>query len=466
MDSQLTSVSAPERETLLETLVILAELGQDDQVQAGVATLHPADVAALLDVLEEPEVKQKIFGFLEPDRASEVLSLVSPLTRAELTQELSSAALGDLVERLDSDDAADLLASLPEEQALAVLNQVPQALSTEMAQLLRYPADTAGGIMQVEHVAVPASIRVDQAIEMIRGYTDEVHDIHNVFVIDQDRRLVGLLPLRKLILARPYELVERVMDRQVISARVDMDQEEVARLFKKYDLVSIPVVDPEGVLLGRITSDDVMDVLEEEATEDIYTIVGVPHAGVEKINLMYDPVLKRVRLRFSWILITLTFELFVALVISKLFVATVEKMAILTAFIPVIIAIAGNVGLQSSTLVVRSIALGTISLSKTVRIVLSETRTGFLLGLICGSIAGTIGYLINMRNPEVVHLSVSIFIGMVSALTAAATIGTVEPLVLYKLKQDPAVSSGPLITAVNDLMGTTMYLLVATLLQR
>ena len=347
-----------------------------------------------------------------------------------------------------------------------MLNQVPEALSTEMAQLLRYPADTAGGIMQVEHVAVPASIRVDQAIEMIRGYTDEVHDIHNVFVIDQDRRLVGLLPLRKLILARPYELVERVMDRQVISARVDMDQEEVARLFKKYDLVSIPVVDPEGVLLGRITSDDVMDVLEEEATEDIYTIAGVPHAGVEKINLMYDPVLKRVRLRFSWILITLTFELFVALVISKLFVATVEKMAILTAFIPVIIAIAGNVGLQSSTLVVRSIALGTISLSKTVRIVLSETRTGFLLGLICGSIAGTLGYLINMRNPEVVHLSVSIFIGMVSALTAAATIGTVEPLVLYKLKQDPAVSSGPLITAVNDLMGTTMYLLVATLLQR
>ena len=466
MDSQVTSVSAPERETLLETLVILAELGQDDQVRAGVATLHPADIAALIDVMEEPEVKQKIFGFLEPDQASEVLSLVSPLSRAELTQELSSAALGDLVERLDSDDAADLLASLPEEQALAVLNQVPEALSTEMAQLLRYPADTAGGIMQTEYVAVPANIRVDQAIEMIRGYSDGVSDIHNVFVIDQDRRLVGLLPLRKLILARPYELVERVMDRQVISARVDMDQEEVARLFKKYDLVSIPVVDPEGVLLGRITSDDVMDVLEEEATEDIYTIAGVPHAGVEKINLMYDPVLKRVRLRFSWILITLTFELFVALVISKLFVATVEKMAILTAFIPVIIAIAGNVGLQSSTLVVRSIALGTISLSKTVRIVLSETRTGFLLGLICGSIAGTLGYLINMDNPEVIHLSVSIFIGMVSALTAAATIGTVEPLVLYKLKQDPAVSSGPLITAVNDLMGTTMYLLVATLLQR
>jgi magnesium transporter len=229
--------------------------------------------------------------------------------------------------------------------------------------------------------------------------------------------------------------------------------------------VSIPVIDADGKLLGRITVDDVVDVLEEEATEDIYTIAGVQSSATEKINLVSDPVLKRVRLRFSWILITLTFELFVALVISKLFVTTIEKLAILTAFIPVIIAIAGNVGLQSSTLVVRSIALGTISLSRTARIIFSETRTGFSLGLICGSITGTVGFLINMKNPEVLQLVFSVFVGMVSALTAAATIGTVEPLVLHKLKQDPAVSSGPLITAVNDLMGTTMYLLVATYLQ-
>ncbi|HKA53397.1 MAG TPA: magnesium transporter, partial [Candidatus Binatia bacterium] len=303
-------------------------------------------------------------------------------------------------------------------------------------------------------------------IEMIRSHVDEVPDLHNVFVTDREQRLVGVLPLRKLILARPGELVDKVMDRQVISARVDMDQEQVAQIFKRYDVVSIPVVDAEGKLLGRITVDDVVDVLEEEATEDIYKIAGVQHHGVEKINLVSDPVLKRVRLRFSWIIITLTFELFVALVISKLFVTTIEKLAILTAFIPVIIAIAGNVGLQSSTLVVRSIALGTISLSKAARIIFSETRTGFSLGLICGSITAAVGSFINMENPEVFQLALSVFVGMVSALTAAATIGTVEPLVLHKLKQDPAVSSGPLITAVNDLMGTTMYLLVATYLQR
>jgi len=466
MNAQAALTSAEERETILETLVIQAELGQDELVRAGLATLHPADVAELLNVVEEPEIKQKVFSFLDPDLASEVLSLVSPHSRAELTQELSDAALGDLVERLDSDDAADLLGSLSEEQARAVLDQVPEQLSAEMEQLLRYPADTAGGIMQTEHVAVPEGTRVEQAIEMVRSHSEKVPDIHNVFVTDHEQRLVGVLPLRKLILARPGELVDKVMDRQVISARVDLDQEQVAQIFKRYDVVSIPVVDADGKLLGRITVDDVVDVLEEEATEDIYTIAGVQSSGTERINLVSDPVLKRVRLRFSWILITLTFELFVALVISKLFVATIEKLAILTAFIPVIIAIAGNVGLQSSTLVVRSIALGTISMSRTARIIFSETRTGFSLGLICGSITSFVGFLINMKNPEVFQLAFSVFIGMVSALTAAATIGTVEPLVLHKLKQDPAVSSGPLITAVNDLMGTTMYLLVATYLQR
>jgi magnesium transporter len=420
----------------------------------------------LLDTLDELDVKQKIFSFLSPDRASEVLSLVSPLTQEELTQELPHAVLRDLVERLDSDDAADLLGSLPEEQARAVLDQVPDQLSAEMEQLLRYPADTAGGIMQTEHIEVFESTKVGEAIEIIRSQVHEAPDLHSVFVVNRERQLTGILPLRKLILAPPEERVENLMDRQVIAARVDLDQEQVAQLFKKYDLLALPVVDPQGAPLGRITVDDVMDVIEEEATEDIYTIAGVQQSGVEKINLMYDPVFKRVRLRFSWILITLTFELFVALIISKLFVTTVEKMAILTAFIPVIIAIAGNVGLQSSTLVVRSIALGAISLSRTTRIIFSETRTGFSLGVICGFITSGLGYLMNMRNPEVLHLTISVFIGMVSALTAAATMGTIEPLFLYKLKQDPAVSSGPLITAVNDLMGTTMYLLVAALLER
>ena len=458
--------NAAPQEITLQNLVILAEMGREKEVREKITTLHPADIAELINALEEPKVRSKVFSFLAPEAAPRVLSLVSPLARQEIARDLPESHLQQILEELESDDAAHLLDSLPKERAQTLLERLSEPLAARIQQLLRYPADTAGGLMQTEYAAVLEGATVEETIEIVRSLAEAVPDIHNVFVVDRHFDLTGVLPLSRLILARAGERVEAVMDRQVTSVTVDTDQKEVAQLFKKYDLVSLPVTDSQGTLLGRITVDDVVDVLEKEATEAIYTIAGVQHTAVEKINLISDPVLKRVRLRFSWILITLTFELFVALVISKLFVNTVEKLAILTAFIPVIIAIAGNVGLQSSTLVVRSIALGTISLSKTVRIVFSETRTGFLLGLICGMITGTLGFLMNMANPEVAQLAVSVFIGMTSALTAAATIGTIEPLILYRLKQDPAVSSGPLITAVNDLMGTTMYLLVATFLQR
>jgi magnesium transporter len=458
--------SATPQHITLQNLVILAEMGREKEVREGIATLHPADIAELINALEEPEVKSRVFSFLAPEVAPRVLRLVSPLARQEIVQDLPDSRLQQILEELESDDAAHVVDSLPKERAQTFLEHLSEPLAARIQQLLRYPADTAGGLMQVEYAAVLEGATVEETIEIVRGLAEVVPDIHNVFVVDRKFNLTGVLPLSRLILARAGEKVEAVMDRQVISVTADTGEKEVAQLFKKYDLVSLPVTNSQGTLLGRITVDDVVDVLEKEATETIYAIAGVQHTAVEKINLIADPVLKRVRLRFSWILITLTFELFVALVISKLFVTTVEKLAILTAFIPVIIALAGNVGLQSSTLVVRSIALGTISRSKTVRIVFSETRTGFLLGLICGMITAALGFLMNMTNPEVAQLVVSVFIGMTSALTAAATIGTIEPLILHHLKQDPAVSSGPLITAVNDLMGTTMYLLVATLLER
>jgi magnesium transporter len=465
MNVEMQNIAALQ-EIALQNLVVLSEMGREKEVREGIVALHPADIAELINALGEPDVKTKVFSFLAPEMAPQVLSLMSPSARQEVIRSLPESHLQQILEKLASDDAADLLGALPKERVPALLDRLSSLQAARIQQLLRYPADTAGGLMQTEYAAVVAGATLEEAVEIVRSLAEKMPDIRDVFVVDDHFHLLGVLPLTRLILARAEQMVEAVMDRQVISVTVDVGQEEVARLFKKYDLVSMPVTDSHGALLGRITIDDVMDVMEEEASEDLYKIAGVRHSNVERINLVSDPVLKRVRLRFSWIIITLTFELLVALVIGKFFVNTVEKLAILTAFIPVIIAIAGNVGLQSSTLVVRSIALGTISLSKTLRIVFSETRTGFLLGLICGMITGTVGFLLNMTNPEVTHLVVSVFVGMASALTAAATIGTVEPLILHKLKQDPAVSSGPMITAVNDLMGTTMYLLVATLLQR
>jgi magnesium transporter len=454
MNSQVALTSAEERETILETLVIQAELGQDELVRAGVTTLHPADVAELLNVVEEPEIKEKVFSFLDPDLASEVLSLVSPLTRAELTQELSSAALGDLVERLDSDDAADLLGSLSEEQARAVLDQVPEQLSAEMEQLLRYPADTAGGIMQTEHVAVPEGTHVEQAIEMIRSHIDKVPDIHNVFVTDHKQRLVGVLPLRKLILARLGELVDKAMDRQVISAQVDLDQEQVVQIFKRYDVVSIPVVDTEGKLLGRITVDDVVDVLEEEATEDIYKLAGL---GGEEVVL--DSPGRSIRRRLPWLALNLLTTTLSATVIS-FFEGTIQTMAIAAAFMTMVAAQGGNAGIQTLTVIVRGLALGQVSLAHTKRVLFKELLVALGNGLVLGAAAGLVAYL--WKGEPLIGAVLAL--ALVVNLVVAAFVGSMIPFSMRWLGVDPAIASNVFVTACTDICGFLSFLGILTFL--
>ena len=456
MNPQVTPTSPRERETLLETLVIQAELGQDELVRAGVAMLHPADIAELLDALEEPELKQRIFASLAPDLASEVFSFASALTQEELTQELSNAALGDIVERLDSDDAADLLATLPKEQVRAVLDQVPQELSAEMAQLLRYPADTAGGIMQTEHVEVPDGTTVTQAIEMIRDHIDDVPDIHNVFVVDRERRLIGVLPLRKLILARPDDPVEKVMERQVTSARVDLDQEQVAQLFKRYDLLSLPVVDAQGILLGRITIDDVVDVLEEEATEDIYKL-----AGLSGEDTVFDSPRESIQRRLPWLGLNLLTTTMSASVIS-LFEGTIQSVAIAAAFMTMVAAQGGNAGVQTLTVIVRGLALGEVTLGHARRVLWKELLVAIGNGLILGVSAGLIAYLWKGQP----LLGVVLTLALIVNLVVAALIGSVVPFTLRWLGIDPAIASNVFVTACTDLCGFMSFLGILSLFLR
>jgi magnesium transporter len=431
----------------------MAELGRDDQVRAGIADLHPADIAALLNAIEEAEVKQKIFSFLSPDLASEALSLVSPLTREELTQDLSDAELSDLLERLDSDDAVDLLGSLPEEQVRAVLDQVPEELSAEMERLLRYPADTAGGIMQIEHVEVPEGSRVDEAIEIIRSFINEVVDIHSVFVVDQTRRLTGVLPLRKLILARPEERVENIMDRQVIAARVDLDQEQVAQLFKKYDLLSLPVVDQAGLLLGRITIDDIVDVLEEEATEDIYKLAGL--GGEEDV---LDSPIRSIRRRLPWLALNLFTTTLSATVIS-FFEGTIQTIAIAAAFMTMVAAQGGNAGIQTLTVIVRGLALGEVSLSHTRRVLLKELLVALGNGIALGVTAGVVAYL--WKGEPLIGLVLAL--ALVVNLIMAAFVGSMIPFTMRRLGIDPAIASNVFVTACTDICGFFSFLGILTL---
>ena len=437
----------------LEHLVIQAELGQDEIVRTGVAALHPADTAELLNVLEEPQVKYKVFGFLAAPQAAEVLSLVSAHTKDDLVERLSDDGLGDLVEYLDSDDATDLLASLSARRAKAVLDEVPRDLSDEVTQLLRYPEDTAGGIMQVEYMAVSQGTRIDQATEMIRSRSDEIPDIHSVFIVNNANRLVGVLPLRKFILARPADLVETVMDQQVISVRADLDQEQVAQMFKKYDLISLPVVDNEGCLLGRITVDDVVDVMEEEATEDIYKL-----AGLDEEEEVLDSPWQSIRLRLPWLALNLVTTTLSALVIA-FFEGTIQQIAIAAAFMTIVAAQGGNAGVQTLTVIVRGIALGEVPLTQTKRVLIKELTIALGNGLALGGAAGIVAYL--WKGDAT--LGIVLALALLANLIIAASVGSMVPLTLRRLGVDPAVASNVFVTACTDIFGFLSFLGILTL---
>ena len=456
MAAQTTYSSTPDRPTPLEHLVIQAELGQDEIVRTEVASLHPADTAELLNVLEEPEVKHKVFAFLELSHAAAALSLVSPHTKNTLVERLSDDILGDLVEYLDSDDAADLLASLSARRAKAVLDEVPQDLSDDVSQLLQYPPDTAGGIMQVEYMAVPQGTHIDQAIEMIRNRIDDVPDINIVFVVNRTRHLVGILPLRKFILAQPSDVVESVMDQQVISVRADLDQEQVALMFKKYDLITLPVVDVEGRLLGRITVDDVVDVLEEEATEDIYKL-----AGLDEEEEVLDSAWQSIRLRLPWLALNLVTTTLSALVIA-FFEGTIQRVAIAAAFMTIVAAQGGNAGVQTLTVIVRGIALGVVPLTHTTRVLVKELTIALGNGLALGCAAGFVAYLWK-GNPT---LGIVLALALMVNLVVAALVGSIVPLTLRRAGIDPAVASNVFVTACTDICGFLSFLGILTLFLR
>ncbi|MEQ9618488.1 MAG: magnesium transporter [Deltaproteobacteria bacterium] len=433
--------------------------GRFEDIRATLSTVHPSEIAGILQSLE-PEDYQKILGALDNDTASEVILELEPEQREEILGELDADKIADIVEEMDSDDAADLLGELPEQTASSVLSRMDPEELKEVEPLLKYPDDSAGGIMQTELVKVNEKFTVTDTINWIRLIADEVEDFHLIFVTDDNDRLLGQISLSKLVLATPNSGVINIMEPVEVTVPPYMDQEEVADIFQKYDILSVPVIDNKGILLGRITADDILDVLTEEASEDMLQMAGVG----ETLHPVYTPTRTRIKLRTPWLLLTLVGELFIAFIIVYAFEPTLQKVAILAAFMPAIMATGGNVGLQTTTIVIRSLGMGTINFKQIIKIVLSEVKVGLALGIICGIIAAIIGALISYGQPEVIKIAGAVFIAMVSATIATSFIGVAAPLTLHKLKFDPAAASGPFLTMFNDIFGSVFYLFIAMLI--
>ncbi len=412
---------------------------------------HPADIAQVLHSLPAPE-QVALFRRLPPDRAGEVLAELDDETLLQLVAALDEVEVSRILDQMPAEHAADVVEELPAEQAEKILDLMEEEKSEDVQELLDYPEQSAGRLMSTTVVAVPETATVQQAIEHIRKLITEERTFE-VYVIDGHRHLVGVIPLRRLLIADPRTLVLAIRDEEVRSVSADMDREEVARLVAKYDLVAVPVVDRQHRLLGMITVDDVIDILREEASEDIFRMAGSDAAELERRSP------RRVALmRLPWILTTLLIELGAGAVIHY-FDQTLARVILLASFMPVIQAISGNTGLQSVTMVVRGLATGQVRLERWWEPLRRQVQTSSILGAVCALVVGTVGFFWHSAVFALV-VATSMFVSV--NLSGAA--GTAIPMLSKRLGFDPALTAGPFETALQDVLGVTVFLGLATAL--
>jgi len=437
----------------LDKLGLLVERGEMAQAARRAADLHPVDLSHLCDRLTD-EQNIALFRALEPTYAAEAVVELSDHVREVVLTGLSTGRISAIVDDMPSDEATDIIADLPTDQAREVLARIDLEDSDEVRRLLQYAEDTAGGIMQLELVSVLSSWNVGQTIEAIRSKKDEVGELHYVYVVSADQRLLGYVPIHKLVLSDPQAKVRNLLEPCPLVFEAHEDQEEVAHKFRRYDVVSAPVVDEAGRLIGRITIDDVMEVMEEEAREDIMRMAG---ASSEENLFHTGGIFKTSRLRLPWLITNMVGGL-VSGGLLWMFKVTLADALFLLAFIPVIMAMAGNVGVQSSTVIVRGFAVGQVTFDNLWRVLFKEFRVALVMGVVCGALVGVVAHL--WHGKPVLGLVVGL--AMSASISFASIMGTLAPALFKRLNVDPAISSGPVVTTFNDILGICIYFLIAS----
>lgn len=439
---------------LLASFQRLLRRGAITNIAKMLGRMHPADIAKVIEHLSSPKEKRTVFELVRGEAVrGQVLSELDPEDISLVLADMSSADVAPLLRDLGTDDVAYVLGLLPEAQANEILTLMKVEDSTEIAGLLKYPKGTAGSIMTTEFFSLPEDTTAQEAIRRLQQATD-AEMVFYIYVTDKEEKLVGVLSLRQLLTVPPATPLKNIMTRDVISVSVDMDQEEVARQVARYNLLAIPVVEKDGTLVGIITVDDVVDVIREEATEDMLKM-----AGAAEDTLLKSSSVEAARLRFPWLFTNLAGSLISGAILWYFRYAIQEVVAIVS-FIPVIAAMGGNVGLQSSTLIIRGLATGGIELADIWKVFFREVRIGLLLGLACGLLLTAAGWLWHGRW----FLGMVVGVSMMMAFVVSTSMATIMPILLKRLGIDPAVAAGPFVTTANDITGITIYLALASAL--
>ena len=439
---------------LLDRMADLVRRGELALFSRRAHEFEPADLAEVLTSLDE---KQRVSAVqaLPPELSSQALAEMPEEAHAgETLAALDPDLAAEIVDELDDDDAADILGELDpsrQEQILAAVED-----RSEVDQLLRYDEETAGGLMTTHMVTVPDSATVSEALEEIRRQSEEVEDFYQVFVVDDNRRLVGILPFKDLVISRPERPVRSFMEDADIFVTPDLDQEDVARLMARYNLPSVPVVNEEGQLLGRVTFDDVIDVVEAETTEDLLRFGGV--SADEELGAGWQTA---VRSRLPWLSINLL-TAFLAGGVVYLFRHTIQHTLALAVWMPVIAGMGGNAGTQALAVTVRRLALGLIPVHLFAQVVGKEILVGIINGLVMGLAVGTVATVIGDEGSK---LGIVVFLAMTGNLMVAGFAGAFIPILLERLGADPAVASSIFVTTFTDVCGFLLLLgLAGTLL--
>ena len=441
---------------LVEEATAYLEQRTVGKLRALIEDLHPADLAGLVRRLDEPQ-RLAFLLLLDEARAAAVLEVLEPDEQIRLLRTLTDEEVSGLLEEMATDEVVDLLGELPAARVQRLLRLMGAEEASRIRELLQFPEGSAGALMTTDLVTVPTDLTVAQAIAEVRRRGQDAELLYYVYVTE-GARLVGVVTLRQVIVAPPRAPLREIMQTKLVTANPWAERDEVARLAEKYDLLAVPVADAAGRLLGIVTADDILKVVEEEASEDVFALTGP--VGEEALAPGVFPWRAAWRRTF-WIVVNFATALLAAAVI-RAFAPVIETFLVLVFFMPVVMATAGNVGTQSLAVAVRRFTTDRHWQTEVRRALWRELATGLRLGVACGTLLGLVVFIL-WREPT---LSGVLWLAMVAALTLSAWAGVLIPLLLQRLRVDPAIASGPLVTTVTNLTSVTIYFTLALLLLR
>jgi len=439
---------------LLESIKRLLRRDATSHLLKIVKKTHAADLALVLGSLSVHN-QIRLFDLIDDiDLKGEIFSNLDVDTFLNLVERMDLDDIVDILDLMPKDDVADLLGRLPVEKSDAILEKMKREGSEEVEGLLHYEDDTAGGIMVPEFIALKESTTAEDAIHSLQKEHLDVEMPFYLYVVDENGKLIGVSSLRQLVVVPPDTPLKDFMITDVFTVKTDMDQEEVAKIVARYDILAVPVVDDTNKLVGIVTVDDVIDIIREEATEDILKMVGAGEEFVETKSIY-----KNIKMRMPWLFASCVGGIIASFIIGY-FQSSLSKLAYLAAFIPVIMGMGGNIGVQSATITVRGLATGRLSIRDIWSVVAKQLMVGLMLGLFYGFVVGMVAQLKYTQT----LFALSVAIGVFSSMTMAALAGSLVPMTLAKINVDPAIASGPFVTTAIDIISVTFYFIIATTL--